>query len=58
MKKYLFLIPIAALLFVGGTSVKPRKPKDYALFFAVNNYESSSMDALRMPISDAEKIAA
>lgn len=60
MKKYLFLLPLSAFLFISfSTSAlqKPRKGKDYAVFFAVNNYQSTKITALQNPINDAKLIA-
>jgi len=63
----LYSIPFALLFFVGlwsfflpndNDSDGPRKGKDYALFFAVDNYRSTSaFQDLKNPVRDAEAIA-
>jgi len=62
MKSYLkiFLLPSFFLLFMGAIIPKDspvlRPGKDYALFFAINDYDE--WRDLRYPISEAEEIAA
>jgi formylglycine-generating enzyme required for sulfatase activity len=59
MKKYLLLLSLTFLFghFTKPHSVKPRKGKDYALFFAVNRYQNAKISTLNNPINDAYLIA-
>ncbi len=61
MKKHLLLSLIFSLAFLSfekPLTHKPlRKGKDYALFFAVEQYADSRLERLKNPISDAEKMA-
>ena len=60
MKKLILLLPVFALV-LGGSTVKYeslRPNKDYALFFAVNDYQAGSgFEDLSKPIENAEAIA-
>lgn len=60
MKKCIFLLILIALIFLNFAKpvfCKPYKAKDYAVFFAVNDYEDKRLDKLKNPINDAENIA-
>lgn len=61
MKKHLLfslIFSLAFLSFEKPLTHKPlRKGKDYALFFAVEQYADSRLERLKNPISDAEKMA-
>ena len=53
----LFCLVLAGMLFTSSTFQPTREGKDYALFFAVNNYDDNGWKDLRNPIKDAEAIA-
>lgn len=59
MKKHLSLLLFIVFTFWGfDIPQKPfRKGKDYALFFAVNTYQSPKISALQNPIKDAKRLA-
>ena len=60
MKKKLLYGALALLAFCSFTDSQKspsRKGKDYALFFAVNNYQNAKIASLQNPIGDAKHIA-
>ncbi len=55
--KYLIISGLAFCSFTQPMHPTPRKGKDFALFFAVNQYQSSRLTTLENPIADAKGIA-
>lgn len=61
MKRFTNLLLLALLPFLSFAPLRPdtthRQGKDYALFFAVNEYDHSQLRSLNNPVANAEAIA-